>query len=86
MVYGIVVFILFSVVRSDAGITTVCRFFFKLFFMTGPQHIIMMLSHELMRDGVHNMYSREMEYTVFTNERLSPQHLLVRHGVYNIYP
>ena len=54
--------------------------------MTGPQHIIMMLSHELMRDGVHNIYSREMEYTVFTNERLSPQHLLVRHGVHSIYP
>ena len=41
--------------------------------------------HLLMRDGVHNIFSREMTYITITHERWSPQHLFLVDGLHIIY-
>ena len=38
-----------------------------------------------MRDGVHNIFSREMKYMTFSYERWSPQYILKRDEVHDIY-
>ena len=36
------------------------------------------VQHLLLRDGVHNIYPREMEYKAFTYKRWSSHHLLMK--------
>ena len=50
-----------------------------LFLVACTQHLVM-------RDGVHNIFSREMTYITITHERWSPQHLLLIDEVHSIYP
>ena len=64
--------------ESTAFSHDICFVALLLFSVARTQHL-------LMRDGVHNIFSREMTYNIITQERWSLQHLFLLDGLHNSY-